>query len=92
MDQPLDASTSKEAAVEVGKILDALATLSYDIECHADLPDAAMVLSAARVRETCAAIRQAVAALKKILLITEQHGGGMIPSEVLQRLNRKIDK
>lgn len=69
------------------KVLDALATLSFDIECHCDVPDDEKVLSAGRVRETCAAIRESVAALKKILQISEQHGGGIIPPDVLRRIN-----
>ena len=88
----LDATTSKEAAAEVGKVLDALTTLSYDIECHAGPPDDKLVLPAQRIRESCAAIRDAVAALKKILVITERHGGGVIPPEMMRRLNRKGNK
>jgi len=84
----MDATTTRQTATEVGKVLDALAALSYDIECHcANLPDDAKVLTALRGRETCAAIREAVTALKKILLITEQHGGGLLPNEIGQHID-----
>ena len=85
----MDANTSKQTAAEVGKVLDALATLSYDIDCHCDVADDEKVLTAGRVRETCAAIRQAVTALKRILQITEEHGGGLIPLYITQRLENK---
>ena len=86
MDSTLDATTTRETAIEVSKVLDALAALSYDISCHDDIPDDELVLPAGRVRETCGAIREAVTALKRILLISEQHGGGVIPKDVLQRI------
>jgi hypothetical protein len=57
------------------------------MECHLGAPPDAKLIPADRVRETCAAIRDAVAALKAILLITEQHGGGLIPPEVMERLD-----
>ena len=63
----MDANTTRQTATEVGKVLDALAALSYDIECHCcNLPDDAKVLTALRGRETCAAIREAVTALKRV--------------------------
>ena len=84
----MDATTTRQTATEVGKVLDALAALSYDIECHCgNLPDDAKVLTALRGRETCAAIREAVTALKKILLMTEQQGGGLLPNDVAQQID-----
>ena len=87
----MDATTSKETAAEVCKVLDALATLSLDIQCHRDVRDDEKVLSARRLRETCAAIHDAVAALKRILQISERHGGGIIPPDVLERIDDQED-
>ncbi|MEP7205868.1 MAG: hypothetical protein ABI920_02930 [Casimicrobiaceae bacterium] len=81
----MDASATKEAAVEVCEVLDRLTALSLDIACHGDHPPEQLVLSAADVRESCETISEAVASLKRILMITEAHGGGLIPARALRK-------
>ncbi|MEP7207349.1 MAG: hypothetical protein ABI920_10455 [Casimicrobiaceae bacterium] len=83
----MDPSNTKEISVEVCKVLDALAALSVDIACEDAVPGDQLVLPASRVRETCAAIHSAIAALKKILEISEAHGGGLIPASTQHRLD-----
>lgn len=84
----METTTTRETAAEVCKILDALTAISVDISCHNDAPGERMVLSAEKVRETCRAITEAVASLKRILRISEANGGGLIPASTLARLQR----
>lgn len=88
----MDATTTKETALEVCKILDSLAALSVDMACQDDLPAHQLVLSADKVRCSCKAITEAVIALKRILQITEAHGGGIIPPAVAAQLQRAQEK
>ena len=63
------------AGKEAGKVLDALAAISVQLSCHANAPPHTLVLSATKVRETCDAIDEAVASLKKILMLTASDHG-----------------
>jgi len=62
---------------EAGKVLDALAALKYDIDCHCGHPQRKN-LALDRRRDACAAIRHAIEALKRMLQITEQDGARLI--------------
>ena len=73
----MDANTSKIMVAEAGKVLDALAALKYDIDCHCGDPQR-KDLTPDRRREACAAMRQAIDALKRMLQITEQDGARLI--------------
>lgn len=88
----MDATTTKETAIEVCKILDSLTALSVDMACQDDVPGHQMMLSAQKVRSSCKAITEAVVALKRILLITEANGGGLIPPAVTAQLERAQEK
>ncbi|MEO5700348.1 MAG: hypothetical protein ABIS17_05555 [Casimicrobiaceae bacterium] len=81
----MDASATKEAAVEVCEVLDRLTALSLDLACHGDHPPHKLVLSAAEARESCETISEAVTSLKRILMITQSHGGGLIPDSALRK-------
>ncbi len=81
----MDQTATREAAVEVCKVLDRLTALSVDLSCHGEAPPERLVLSARDVRQSCATISEAVAALKRILKITEAHGGGLIPASALEK-------
>jgi hypothetical protein len=78
---------TKETAIEVCKILDALAALSYDLACHCDVPPDTLILSAKKTRDACESIQGAVAALKRILQISEDSGNGPIPASLKQQLD-----
>lgn len=78
---------TKETAIEVCKVLDALSALSVDLSCHNEVLPDKLVLSVQRTRDTCAAIDEAVSALKKILEISVASGGGPIPPEVAEQLD-----
>ena len=69
---------TREAAGEATKVLDTLAAVSVELSCHCGVPPHTLVLSAAKVQETCARIDDAVAALKKILEIAVQNGQGPV--------------
>jgi hypothetical protein len=69
---------TREAAEEAVKVLDALATVSVELSCHCGAPPHTLVLSAAKVQETCARIDDAVGALKKILEIAVRNGQGPV--------------
>ena len=88
----MDVTTTKETAIEVCRILDALTALSVDIACHDDIPAVQLVLSAEKVRDSCEAISEAVSSLKRILQITEAHGGGLIPPAVVKKLQNAQEK
>jgi len=82
----MDATTTKETAAEVCKILDRLTALSVDLSCHRGGPAGRVVLTADKVRDSCNTINEAVASLKHILRIAEAHGGGLISPSELRRL------
>ncbi len=68
---------SKQTTIEAGKALDALAALSVRLSCHYDnVPPHALVLPAAKLREACDTIDEAVGALKKILMSTHDDKQG----------------
>ena len=75
----MDATTTRETAIEVCKILDRLTALSVDLSCHRGGPAERIVLSADKVQDSCKTINEAVASLKHILRIAEANGGGLIP-------------
>jgi hypothetical protein len=59
-------------AIEAGKVLDTLAALSMRLSCHSrDVAPDALVLEAAKLKEACDAIDDAVSSLKRILAITD---------------------
>ena len=58
----MEAGVSKE----LYKVMDALAALKIDLECEPHLPGDAMVLSATRSRDACAALVSAMTAIKKL--------------------------
>jgi hypothetical protein len=73
--------TSQEqdrTAVEAARVLDTLAALSVELACHCDVPPERLVLQAAKVRETCATLDEAVAALKRILSLAELREGPLV--------------
>jgi hypothetical protein len=78
--------TTKETAIEVCKVLDALMVLSTDLQCSDDIPADTLVLSAQRSRNACMALSEAVTALKQILQIAVEAGGGPVPLAVEERL------
>jgi hypothetical protein len=51
---------------ELYKVMDALAALKIDLECEPHIPGEALVLSATRSRDACAALVSAVTAMKKL--------------------------
>ena len=63
---------------EAGKALDALAALSVQLSCQCDVPPETLVLPAGKLREACAVIDEAVSALKKIVVIADEDGGGRL--------------
>lgn len=65
------------AAIEAGKVLDALAALSIRLSCHCDVPPDTLVLEAGKVKEACVAIDDAVDALKRILAVTDASGSSI---------------
>src|SRR5215212_8264173 len=73
----MDANTSKIMVAEAGKVLDALAALKYDIDCHCGHPQR-KDLTPQRRLEACAAMRQAIDALKRMLQMPEQDGARLI--------------
>ena len=78
---------TKEVSIEVVRILDSLAVLSADLKCADDIPDEELVLPAHKTRIACTALDQAVAALKQILQISVEAGGGPVPVVVANRLD-----
>ncbi|MEP7329024.1 MAG: hypothetical protein ABI777_07415 [Betaproteobacteria bacterium] len=77
---------TKDTAIEVGRILDALTVLGADLRCEDHLADDALVLTAHKSRSACAALNEAVTALKNILEIAVEAGGGPVPLAVADRL------
>ena len=78
---------TREASIEVVKILDSLTVLSEDLKCPDDIPENELVLPAHKTRRACAALKEAVAALKHILQISVETGGGPVPVYVADRLD-----
>ena len=78
---------TKKTAAEVCTILDSLAALSQDLSCHKDEARETLVLSAGKTKDACDAIESAVAALRKILEIAANAGGGPVPPTVAERLD-----
>jgi len=78
---------TKEVSIEVIKILDSLTVLSADLRCGDDIPDDQMVLAADKTRRACKALDNAVSALKQILQISVEAGGGPVPVVVADRLD-----
>ena len=78
---------TREASIEVVKILDSLTVLSEDLKCPDDIPEDELVLPAHKTRRACAALNEAVAALKHILQISVEAGGGPVPVYVADRLD-----
>ena len=74
-------------ATEVSKVLDALEALAVDLSCHCEVPPDTLILSAQRTRDACAAIEEGVAALRNILQISVEAGGGPIPARVAAKLD-----
>ena len=68
--------TPQETTTEVVNVLDCLSALSADLNCKCIVPPEALVLSASQVKEACAAIDEAVASLKRLLIISVAEGGG----------------
>jgi hypothetical protein len=66
--------TVQATVIEAGKVLDSLAALSVQLSCHCDVAPDTLVLRAGKVKEACEAIDDAVAALKRILAITDAKG------------------
>jgi len=78
---------TKEASIEVCKILDSLAVLGADLKCADDIPGDTLVLPAHKTRSACDALAEAVSALKQILQISVEAGGGPVPVIVQDRLD-----
>ncbi|HZQ60471.1 MAG TPA: hypothetical protein VFC24_03925 [Casimicrobiaceae bacterium] len=87
----MDATTTKETAIEVCKVLDRLTALSVDLSCHRGGPAGRVVLSADKVHDSCRTINEAVVSLKRILSIAEENGGGLIPPDQMDRLEAAGD-
>ena len=65
-----------QTTAEVVNVLDCLSALSADLNCRANVPPHALVLSASQVKEACAAIDEAVDSLKRLLIASVAEGGG----------------
>jgi hypothetical protein len=78
---------TKQVSIEVLKILDSLTVLNADLKCADDIPDDELVLPAHKSRSACAALDEAVSALKRILQISVEAGGGPVPVIVADRLD-----
>ena len=78
---------TKEVSIEVIKILDSLTVLSADLKCDENIPDDQLVLPADKTRRACTALDNAVSALKQILQISVEAGGGPVPVVVADRLD-----
>ena len=70
---------ANDTAVEAARVLDDLAALSIDLSCHCNAPPHSLVLTAAKIREACEAIDDAVASLKRILTTASGSGSGPQP-------------
>jgi hypothetical protein len=79
------------AAAEVSSVLDTLEALAADLSCHCEVPPDTLILSAQRTRDACAAIEGGVAAMRRILQISVDAGGGPIPPQVAAKLDAASD-
>ena len=52
---------------ELYKVMNALAALKIDLECEPHIPGDALVLSATKSRDACAALASAMTAMKKLV-------------------------
>lgn len=73
MDAPNDSTV-----IDAGRVLDTLAALSIRLSCHCDGAPDTLVLEAAKVKEACNAIDDAVDALKRILAVTDASGASIL--------------
>ena len=80
-------TATAQTAAEVSKVLDALEALAVDLSCDCDVPPDTLILSAQRTHDACAAIDDGVAALRKILQISVDAGGGPIPTRIAAKLD-----
>jgi hypothetical protein len=78
-------------AAEVSNVLDTLEALAADLSCDCDVPPDTLILSAQRTRDACAAIEGGVAAMRRILQISVDAGGGPIPPQVAAKLDAAND-
>jgi hypothetical protein len=78
-------------AAEVSNVLDTLEALAADLSCHCEVPPDTLILSAQRTRDACAAIEGGVAAMRRILQISVDAGGGPIPPQVAAKLDAAND-
>ena len=79
-------TATADTAVQVSKVLDALEALAVDLSCGCDVPPETLILSAQRTRDACSAIEESVDALRAILEISVEAGGGPIPPAVAAKL------
>jgi len=89
---PTAMNPTRQAADEASKVLDALAAVSMELQCHCGEPTHKLVLTASQVQETCAKIDDAVVALKKILTIAVQNGQGPVPHIGSSRPNESANE
>ena len=75
-------------AAEVSKVLDALEALAVDLSCDCEVPPDTLILSAQKTRDACAAIEGGVSALRNILQISVEAGGGPIPMRVAAKFDQ----
>ena len=85
-------STTADTAAQVSKVLDALEALAVDLSCDCEVPPDTLILSAQRTRDACSAIDESVGALRKILQISVNAGGGPIPPRVAAKLDADKNK
>jgi hypothetical protein len=74
----MQAAGNEPTAIEAARVLDALAALSIRLSCHCDVAPDTLVLNAAKVKEACEAIDDAVDALKRILAVTDANGTSIL--------------
>ena len=87
----MDATHTRETAVEVCKVLDRLTALSVDLSCHCDDRPHGVILPAGKVQDSCQTINEAVESLKHILRLAESSGGGLIPPGALSSADARND-
>lgn len=65
---------------ELYNVMDALAALKIDLECEPHLPGDALVLSASKSREACAALVSATASIRKLADMLDGRGSDDKPA------------
>ena len=75
----MSSTPANDTADQAARALDDLAALSIDLSCHCDAPPHTLVLTAAKIREACETIDDAVASLKRILTTASANGSGPQP-------------